>query len=42
MIATPSSGSLKVARVPARMTSEALGTAATPLLVIMSASIISS
>jgi len=40
MMATPSSGRPNVARVPDRITSEARGTAATPLLVIMSVSII--
>jgi hypothetical protein len=42
MIATPSSGSPKVASVPDRITSDARGTAATPLLVIMSVSIMKS
>jgi hypothetical protein len=42
MIATPSSGSPNVASVPDRMTSDARGTAATPLLVIISVSIIRS
>jgi hypothetical protein len=42
MIATPSSGNPNVASVPERITSDARGTAATPLLVIMSVSIIKS
>jgi len=42
MMATPSSGRPNVARVPDSITSDARGTAATPLLVIMSASIIAS
>jgi hypothetical protein len=42
MIATPSSGKPNVVRVPERITSAARGTAATPLLVIMSVSIMKS
>jgi hypothetical protein len=42
IIATPSRGNPNVARVPERITSDARGTAATPLLVIMSVSIIKS
>jgi hypothetical protein len=40
MIATPSRGRPNVAGVPERITSDACGTAATPLLVIMSVTII--
>jgi hypothetical protein len=42
IIATPSSGSPNVANVPERITSDARGTAATPLLVIMSVTIMRS
>jgi len=42
MIATPSSGRPNVASVPERITSDARGTAATPLLVIMRVTIMRS
>jgi len=42
MIATPSSGRPNVASVPDSITRDARGTAATPLLVIIRASIIAS
>jgi len=42
IIATPSSGKPNVASVPERITSDARGTAATPLLVIIRVSIMKS